>query len=80
MEGVRVASMKVRTEEERIKFSQTWPTFATASATHTTASARWDKMAIDWNADVDAIVKAGNDAIKPIFRKTASHLEQYWKQ
>ena len=29
---------------------------------------------------MDAIVKAGKDAIKPIFRKTASHLEQYWKQ
>ena len=37
-------------------------------------------MTIDWNAVMDAIVKAGKDAIKPIFRKTASHLEQYWKQ
>ena len=74
-----MASMKVRTDEERIKFLQMWPTFATAIATHTTVSARWDKIAIDWNADVDAMVKAGMDAIKPILRKTARHLEQYWK-
>ena len=73
MEGVRVASMKVSTAEERAKFSEMWATYATTSS-------RRDKMAVDWNADVDNMIKAGKDAIRPIFRKTAGHLEQYWKQ
>jgi len=30
-------------------------------------------MTIDWNADVNAMVKAGNNAIKLVFRKAASY-------
>ena len=73
MEGVRVASMKVRTAEEREKISEMWVTYANTVG-------RWDKMAVEWNRDVDDMIKAGKDAIRPISRKTAGHLEQYWKQ
>ena len=38
----------------------------------------WDRMAVDWNASVEKMV-GGRDAIKPIFRKMVSHVQQDWK-
>ena len=76
MQDVRVASMKVRTAEERRRFSDMWPSYMNRGGRSTVD---WDRMAVDWNADVEKMVAGGN-AIKPIFRKTVGHLQQHWRR
>ena len=56
MESVRVASMKVRTAEERAKFSEMW-------ATYTNTVGRWDNMAVAWKCEVYAILKGGKECL-----------------
>ena len=75
MQGVPIPAVKVSTDAERKKFRGRWHT-------HLVSDGRslldFPAFTLEWNADVQQI-EEGKVPFEPIYRKTQSHLESYWK-
>ena len=75
MQGVLIPAVKVSTDAERKKFRDMWHA-------HLVPGGRslldFPAFTLEWNADVQQI-EEGKVPFEPIYRKTQSHLESYWK-
>ena len=75
MQGVLIPAVKVNTDAERKKFRDMWHA-------HLVPGGRslldFPAFTHEWNADVQQI-EEGKVPFEPIYRKTQSHLESYWK-
>ena len=75
MQGVLIPAVKVSTDAERKKFRDMWHA-------HLVPGGRslldFPAFTLEWNADVQQI-EEGKMPLAPIYRKTQSHLELYWK-
>ena len=75
MQGVLVPAVKVSTDAERKKFRAMWHA-------HFVPGGRslldFPALPLEGNADVQQI-EEGRVTFEPIYRKTQSHLESYWK-
>lgn len=74
MQGVQVPAMPLKTPAERTQFNAMWLKFAREDG-----GLDFDGFALAWNKPV-ASMEEGSIPVKPIFRKSAGHLEAYWKQ
>jgi len=80
-------ALPIRTEDEKSKFFEEWPRYLSKNDGGETQrskqqSVNFDQWAADWNATVSELEK-GILTDKSIFRKTASHLQQFhrvWKE
>ena len=75
MQGVLIPVVKVSTDAERKKFRD-------LCHLHLVPGGRslldFPAFTLEWNADVQQI-KEGKGPFEPVYRKTQSHLESYWK-
>ncbi len=76
MQGVLVPHMPVTTAAEVKKFSDDFMKFL---GTGGYSAVNFNSMALDWNQAVSDMEK-GKIEVAPIFRKTAGHLQTYWKK
>ena len=75
MQGVLIPAAKVNTNAERKKLRDMWDSHLLPRG-HSLLDS--PAFALEWNADVQQIEEV-KVPFEPIYRKTHSHLESYWK-